>query len=322
MENYPRPSTIVAITYFNAHIYLENLFWILPVIKDQNKFVKRASPRARFNWIAEAGTVLAVRYKKRMRGIKKKDDNKEEQLKNNLNIDMSLSDKNVNLNIGYSKKDNRSSLHMTGITNIKMIDEIYSFISFYLKNLQNKINYLNLHPEIVENLKKEVYNRIGYPLDKNDLINEENSIFFEIFDLMDNWEEFLIYIDIISQIRYIYQGNLEKYSSNLSAIISNYNLGFPIDRKKLAKLAKDKRGFFSRYSEADGDHDVNLSLLINANELNSPFKKQKGKKPEHKFKIKKSGCVKQTTPGNMIFFQNAYLNFMELMKEIGDDVRV
>lgn len=196
-DNYPKPSTMVAVVNFDAFIYLENLFWVLPVIRDNSLFVKRASPRSRFDWVAKPSTILVVKYKKRRRGIAKKDDKKTQQLKNNLNMDMSLQEKNINLNLGYSRENKQASLQITGVNSKEMVDETYEYVCHHLRNLQQKLDYIHFNPLIIRELKNKIEERKNLPLNKNGLINEYNSIFFEIFESLDSWSEFEKYIDYI-----------------------------------------------------------------------------------------------------------------------------
>jgi hypothetical protein len=318
--NYPKPSTMVAVIYFDSFVYLENLFWTLPIIKDNSVFVKRAPIRARFNWIAKPGTLLAVKYMKRMRGMEKKDDKKTKQLKNNLNIDMSLNEKNINLNLGYSKKNGKASLQMTGVVDQAMIEEAYSFICRHLYNLQQKFDYLYLHPEVIEELRKNVKLRYDEPLSKVGLINQHNDVFFEIFHLMTSWQEFENYIDHISQIRYIYHGNFHDYSINIATVNYNYRLGFIVDRKKLAELIKRPEVIYSKYDRNDGHHDVGVVIPIDPTRITTPFKKPKID-PAHRFKIKKSGCVKQSSP-NRTLGEEAVTMFMNAVRKIENEIKV
>lgn len=57
----PKPSNTVVIGHLNCTVDYENLFWLLPTIKDEDELPFEASKRAKYNRFGHPGTILSLK---------------------------------------------------------------------------------------------------------------------------------------------------------------------------------------------------------------------------------------------------------------------
>lgn len=315
-----QPSTMVVVAFLSCEVDRSLAFWTLPTIKSEDELKREAKKRARFRKMGEPGDILSVRYKNMHRGLLKDNKARKKDMENNVEIDMSVSTKNVNLRLG------RDKIHMTGVNSLEMAQEVVTLLGNHLQKASDQFEFLNKHPEIAQDFLNKT---CGPPLStaknsKNSLLQIEDpdprlSIFLHEYRCLK------IHDDLIKFFRYLLRhepllNNTFKCDS-IHDVIANYsyNIGFRVYRHGLEKLAHEKYGFYASY-DPTASQDVVLTLKIDPVRLaDRPFRKKVDKAPLHSFRIKKSGNVKQSSPSYALGAEG-YEIFRKLICELGSRI--
>lgn len=312
---YLKPSTMVAIIDLNIWVNLEAIFWTFPVIKSEKYLTKKAPSRSKFTWIGDYGTILSIRYKNRHRGLTKKDNKiRKRDMENGVEIDVSLKDKYINLCVHNSTEKGVLRIRITGAKSLEMIEEVKEIIQKHLITTQTRLEYVKRNPELLEDFLNNY--KFGESVPK---FNKNLQVYLEALEYIDDIETLKQYFIAISKIKRLYTGSFDNYIIHQVNVNYDYKLDFPIDREKLARLSHRRHGFFASYDKTKYHHKVNLGLKISQSRVDNVFKK-KVKKPQHTFKINKSGSVKQTSPNLTLGFE-AYCKFTNLIMELEDEIR-
>lgn len=125
-------------------------------------------------------------------------------------------------------------------------------------------------------------------------------------------------LDLIPKLGNVCEHNLDVTESKVAMINYNYNLGFVIDRIKLAEEIDGKYGFLSSFDNASDIPQVKVELPYTPIPGQHITGKNK-KKTNHTFTIHKSGSVTQSGPGGDIM-KDAYYLFMKVIGEIRDEI--
>jgi hypothetical protein len=321
----PKPSNTVVVGHLDCNIDYDNLFWLLPVIKNENELPFEASKRAKYNRFGHPGTILSLRCDGKHRGILKKVQKaRKRDMKHCLEIDMSIRTKNVNFRL-YENK-----IHVVGISNHDMIKEIIFLLDRHVRRIQESLNYLKENPNVVEEFlfscKGEKINKTGskykfYQLLVPEMTHKALEIYsapFYLHEPIDNWQEYAKFVSYINGLRQLYTGDIKLLS--IHDVVANYcyNLGFTINRSALSKLAKNKYGFCSEYDKSR-KKEVILSLSIDEDKLEDRPFKDSDREPCHTFTIKRKGNITQKGPSQVLCCE-AYDVFCKLIYKLRSDI--
>ena len=331
-------TTTVMIVELNKFIDEEVIFHLLPITKMfLNK--KRCSAKCKLPFCDIPGSIIALKHKDQVRGIVKSE---KEGFKHSISIDISTSEKNVNVQLSSLKMKICGSASEDGKLGLEAADLVIN----HIENIQNMINKIKANKDIaektinwvIENIKGEkilretithngrltIYDQIEdftivYPkyfipdeLDINiakfllSLVNE----FVYHSDMCEKINSMLNAPDVINDINDI---PLKIHCMNFVMVNYNYHLLFDINLENLDKYIHGKNNFYSHYH--DGlSKCVTIELAYDPI-INASIKRKKNKVPRITFLCYKKGSVTHSGPGNNIMRESYYL-FMITIAEI------
>lgn len=322
LPDLPKPSTMVVIAKLSTEINLTVAFWCLPVATSESELPYEAPKRARFKRVGEAGTIISLRYENMHRGLDKGGKPRKKDLENNIEIDISVTGKNVNLRLS------KDGIHMTGVNSPEMSNEVVELMTQHLTKINDDLAFLDTNVTLVQEFLfrvkgKPVWDRGRLRHKLQHIEDYEPSL--EV--LLRCWQQLKIYEDLERFFRYLFF-RLPIISSPCGCLgtydaVANYNykIGHPINKAALAgqkKLARDY-GFFVSYNSSSSK-DVILMMKPKAEDIasRSVFRKST-KPPMHNFRIKSSGSVKQSSPSHPSGCR-AYLIFRAFIEEVLDQI--
>ena len=315
-----QPSTMVVVAFLECEVDRSLAFWILPSIKSEDECTREAKKRARFRKMGEPGAILSLRYRNMHRGLLKDNKQRKKDMENNVEIDMSVSTKNVNLRLG------RNTIHMTGVNTPEMAREVVELLGKHLQEASDHFEFLNTHPEVAQEFLNKT---CGPPLttsknSKNRLLQMDNpdprlAIFLREYRCLT------IHDDLVRFFRYLLKHgpllNNPFKCTSIHDVVANYsyNIGFRVYRRGLEKLAHGQYGFYASY-DPKASQDVVLTLKIDPSRVaERPFRKKIDSTPLHTFRVKKSGNVKQSSPSYELGAEG-YEMFRTLINELGNKI--
>lgn len=312
------PAMMTVCVYLKNTINLDLVFWCLPCIEDDELLTKKAPRRARFKKMGEPGTIWSLWYGDHHRGLRKDNKERKKSQQNSIEVDMSINSKNVNFRIC------NEMIHIVGMSSHEMVNELIDYLKVHLTNLQSSFEYFKKNSSILTDILKRYRGPRISGREKHSIMpvsNEipEMKIFLEILPLCDTWEGFSRFVKYCMEKDWVISRSFKVKKSHDATAVYSYYLGFRISLRKLAKLAKKKYGFFTKYDRGSM-REVSLELAIPAHKLKDrPFKKG-AKKPRHTFHVRESGHVKQVSPSHELGLR-AFAKFEKLINEIEDRIQ-
>ena len=267
-------------------------------------------------------------------------------MKHCIEIDMSITTKNVNFRLYESK------LHVVGVSNHDMIKEIVFLLNKHITKIQQSLNYFKENPSLIDEYlelcKGERINRPGstykytqllvpkfpWNLKQSDpefqgnlpnsktLQNPAFEIYtapFYLHEPVDNWKEYVKFVYYINSLKELYTGSITL--SSIHDVVANYcyNLGFTINRSALHKLVKNNSDFYSEYDKSK-KKEVILSLSIDEDKLQDRPFKESDREPCHTFTIKRKGNITQKGPSQILCCE-AYDIFCKLIWKLRSEIK-
>lgn len=313
-------TTMVVICGIDSLIDIPKTFLMLPITYIEIPENKKKSKTVQIPHVETPGSILSMRYRGITRGaITKVSTKSTKHFKNSITIDMSISEKNVNLRLSTS------TIHICGIKSENQIQETVNLIFDHLNILNTELIYIRDNPN--DTLKCVRYIKMNLNNNKGILSiatpTDELKLNLRIFRfLMRNLREYAsasVYLEEISylvSIPAVCRGPLTISKIETSMVNLNYDIGYEINRRELADILK------TSYPELIVDYDNTLNHSV---KVRIPFeipegmkirrKKKKNSNPCHTFMIYKSGRVTQSGPC-LELMEQIYIRFFEIMEEI------
>src|SRR5688572_17495731 len=123
------PTTITNILEYEGELNLDVAFHIIYVSKIDNEPL-RTSKKMKLPHQSNPGTIMSMRYKNMTRGIFRTLKSND-QFKNSITIDISLTDKNVSLKLS------KNTIHMSGVKKFENSDEAGKLLFEKLRECQS-----------------------------------------------------------------------------------------------------------------------------------------------------------------------------------------
>lgn len=313
-------TTMVVICGIDSLIDIPKIFLMLPITYVEIPESKKKTKTVQLPHLDTPGSILSMRYRGITRGaITKTSTKSTKHFKNSITIDMSITDKNVNLRLSTS------TIHICGIKNDTQIQETVKLIFEHLNILNTELLYIR--ENYSDTLKCIRYVKMNLNNSNGILTiatpSDELKLNLRIFRfLMRNLREYAsasVYLEEISYlvtIPSICRGPLTVSKIETSMVNLNYDIGYVINRRELADILK------TSYPELIVEYDNTLNHSV---KIRIPFeipegmkirrKKKKNSNPSHTFMIYKSGRVTQSGPC-LELMEKIYCRFFEIMEEI------
>jgi hypothetical protein len=263
-----------------------------------------------------AGNIISLVFGDSHRGIKRK------PFKNTTSITMCLSERNMSVSIFDSKTDS-TNFKFAGAKKEEHIYECLSYINKYLLDVQEMLDYIQLNNEnclkvikwMKENLATSENTLKPIPEIPENIDKKIATYYLSFHPEFTTWSDYETVISWISNVeRVVSLGFKEMKVNTIISTMTNYNLGFEVNRAALAKLASEKTKFISIYDNTSKQSCVKLELPYERDETFKNIRKKK-KIPKHSISIHKSGNVTQSGP-NSVLMKPIYDYFMNIIMEV------
>lgn len=328
---YLRPTTMTLIISIQGEIDRDVAFSLFPITMS-NTIWKSGQ---KLPHPGKPGIIISARYKGCIRGIvktKTRTSKKEKKcFKHSITTDMSIVEKTVNMKISSN------NIHLCGATCIEHGREAVEYLISIVKKIQEDIDYMHSHSEIRQDVVTFIQ-EYGHRVFGNDITNEERKqtllgLYLEqmtyteshmrLFDLYTrSIHEFTTYDDYIKEltwiqnVKHIYTGDLKIETIYTAMIKYNFDLGFNVNRQKLAVLINGIHGFRSRYDNSS-EHYVSIRKPYTEGE-DIFQQRKKNKIPGHKFSVYESGIVTQSGRGDQM--KHIYDAFNDAISQIRPEI--
>lgn len=334
-------TTMTLIITLNNGVNTDVAFLLLPITRIAIQQTRESS-KCKLPHCKIPGSILSMRYRGNVRGVIR---SKCPPFKNAVTIDISTSQKNINLKLSSF------SIQMCGASSREDGIEAANYILLHLKNIQAILNIIqNNIPDammaidwvknntkgmitekphwevkqcrdIILNIYKPTicHNIIKPMIEIPENLNKDVVMF--LLSLCDDFlyhEDMCHKLDFIPNIRTIIDEPLELIRVDEAMVNYNYSLGFEVDRDKLNQFIDGINGFISRYNNA-----LSTSVTIELPYEPAPgtsIKRRKNKIPHHTFLVYRSGSVTQSGPGRKLM-ENAYYLFMNTIADLQSHIR-
>lgn len=324
-------TTMTVVIPLTGTINLDVVFPLLEITRFDLPPPKRQTQKYKIPYCGVSGTILSARYKGITRGIIKSQ--KKRSFLNAITIDISTSEKNVNLKLSKNK------IHICGVKSIESAREAAQSIITKLYNVQDEMDYMNQYPDstrsVVEWIKSTFkFNEVELPpgyLGEEQVMSirvhqikipenipeyiDKRIALFLIKQAPDfvTYEDYCTHMDWVCTIKEVITKPIEILEINKVMVNYNYDLGFAINRWELAQKINSENGFISKYQNTV-DHSVTIELPYIVPD-GMKIVKRKDKVPCHTFLVYKSGLVTQSGPNEELMKQAYYL-FNETINKI------
>ena len=326
-------TTMTVVMPLKGMVNSDQVFPLLEITRLDLPPQKRQTQKYKIPFCKIPGAILSARYRGFTRGIIKSQNKK--YFLNAITIDISTSEKNVNIKLSKSK------MQMCGATSVRLAKEAAQHIIQKLYDTQDDIEYLNDHPEMTQQCLewiKEVtrgqeimlppFTRDEDQVDPvivhtlqlpeelpAELDLDKRIVMFLIRQAPDFaiYEDYCIQLDWVCTLKMVITKPLEVIEVIKVMVNFNYDLGFNINRWALSQYINGFNGFTARY-ENTLDHSVTIELPYTP-VSDSKITRRKDKVPCHTFLVYKSGLVTQSGP-NEDLMEGAYYKFNETINQI------
>lgn len=302
-----KPSNMVMVVRFQNSLNLMSVFELLTIVPFMYEINSKSNNRDKIPYFGVERAIVGIRYKKINRGIRKGDNS----MSNIIALDFQYCKKNIHIKLS------KNNLVIVGILNKNMGLEVAKIVLMHIKMvyelflLKNKINASKL----VDKLLKVIKNGENvYMYDDEIVSNFINS-------LKPNDYNFIKYLTMFTADYTSY----EKFSSKVKDLMNkefvcykkfpeityyeivngiyHYNIGLPLSLINLTKFL-DSKGLSVLYNNWDEPNFmylmIPLAIVEDENETSlENLKKRDFKTPKiksHRFRINKSGTIRQTSP--------------------------
>ena len=302
------PTTITNILEYEGELNLDVAFHIIYVSKIDNEPL-RTSKKMKLPHQPIPGTIMSMRYKNMTRGIFRTLKNND-QFKNSITIDISLTDKNVSLKLS------KNTIHMSGVKKFENSDEAGSLLFGKLRECQSFLDLIRANPEkmrlIAEKVKEkakinEVYNEDQETIERRIIFDPVKPKLLKKYEFPIKMFQSCGYgyrdLDLYFQrIEWLFEekGNAIVSEPRITKVRNeminfNYSLGFPIIRWILKVFVNGTSGFTALFNNIYNDY-VRIRFPI------------PGEKRKHNFSIYRSGRITQS--GKDMDEMNRILNLL------------
>lgn len=307
-------TTMVAVVGVSGEIFPAQAFTLLPITRVELPETKGTSKNIQLPHHPISGSVLSMRYENETRGIILKV-KKDTHFRNSITIDMSISEKNVNFRLS------KSTIHMCGVRSFEQIKETANLIFKHLKVIQEALDYLHQKPILTASCFNYIKNNIRSYDSILKIEHPSPEIDPYIFEFMTrNLPDHSSATGFITELKWIIQQTkvytaisddiLSISKIETSMINKNYDIGFEINRRALARYIKQIDEFYLDYDNAI-THSVKIMLPFEIPKNSTIRRKQKKNDiPHHTFMVYKSGCVTQSGP-SLELMEDAYYRFFK-----------
>lgn len=328
-------TTMTVVMPLKGEVNLDNVFPLLEITRLDLPPQKRQTQKYKIPYCNVQGAILSARYKGSTRGIIKSQNKK--FFLNAITIDLSTSEKNVNVKLSKSK------MQMCGATSVELAKEASDHVINKLYKIQNDIEYINNNPIIRDETIKWIksvtkgqeillppYTRDEFqsesllvhymqiPEEIPDHLDKKIALFF-ILQSPDFliYEDYCLQLDWICTLKEVISKPLEVIDVVKVMVNFNYDLGFNIDRWKLKQYIDGLNGFTARYENMI-DHSVTIELPYDSSD-DSKVTRRKDKVPCHTFLVYKSGLVTQSGPNEELMCE-AYYIFNDTINQLREKI--
>ncbi|SHO33585.1 Hypothetical protein BQ3484_517 [Cedratvirus A11] len=308
-------TTMVVIVSFEPLIDIDLFFPLLTMTRF--KTILKNSKKVALP-LLKSGSLLSARYK----GVVLGDVQfvHPRFFKNSITVDMSTTNKNVNVKISKGK------LHMCGIKNISMVHEATNLIFAHVveaekllskmeeKHLDAALEYVNNGNEdesCLEGLDKDIMEKLIYYATKCTEIKQ-------FTDMIDNFRKSLKGDRPLSSSGegiYLLNNEKDKLARDMQLIgirkaMANYNfsLGFKVNRGELAKRIDGVSDFTARYNNT-------IDYSVTVEHPHSETMKRKKDSPHVTFTVYRSGILTISGPHHEII-DPIYEKFIKIIESI------
>lgn len=331
-------TTTVMIVEFNKEINEKALFHLLP-ITHVPFMKKRGSSKCKLPHCDVIGAIISLKQDDQVRGIVK---SYKKGFKHSISIDISVSIKNINVQLSSKKMKISGSPSENGELGLEGANLVIN----HIQNIQNVIDKIKADDEIakktidwiIENTKGDKITRENRTSVGKLIINnqfEDHIIISPKYFIPDELDidiarfllslvsDFIFHSEMSEKIKSILNvpnvikeiGNelLKIDAMNFAMVNYNYHLSFKINLKILDEKIHGKNNFFSHYNN-DLSNCVTIELAYDSS-INPAIKKKKNQVPRITFLCYATGSVTHSGPGGDIMRESYYL-FMITMAEI------
>lgn len=319
-------TTMTLIIPLKGIINLEYAFWLLKITRMNIPQPKRQTHKYKIPHCSEPGSILSVRYDGKTRGITRSTSST--HFKHSITIDISTIAKNISIKLSSS------GVHMCGAKSTEQGQEATNYVINQLIKVQDFLDFCRLNPEKKDEflswVKQETRGPENFVANNGKLIRDHliKEIKTEspipvgsyIIDLINSLipessyhYEFCKHIEWICSLDHIITRPLEIDQIYTAMVNYNYDLGFGVNRSKLAAMISGYNGFSSKF-ENGTEHNVTIWLPYSLEDAGKTLR-SKLKKPKHTFLVYRSGLVTQSGPGGVLM-KDAYLKFNQAINEI------
>ncbi len=244
---------------------------------------------------------------------------------------MSIKDKNVNFRLS------KSTIHMCGVKSFEQINETVQLLFGHLKGIQDDLKYLQENPDKVTSCFKYIQSNIrstenpqgvktlylqglqGLQENREPEDRDPENLDSRVLNFMKrNLRDHTTAVGFLTELKWIllqsqvYIGDLSILKIETSMINKNYDIGFEVNRRALARYISQIDDFYLDYDNAV-THSVKIMLpfeIPSGPNGTVRRKKKKDEIPHHTFMVYKSGCVTQSGP-SLELMSDAYLKFFK-----------
>lgn len=329
--DYLKVTTMTVVMPLKGHVDLGTVFPLLEITRLDLPTPKRQTHKYKIPFCGIPGAILSAKYSNITRGIVKSQS--KGYFRNSITIDMSTSEKNVNLKLS------RNKIQMCGATSVELAMEAGSLIIAELYKIQDTLDYMGENPELTDAAiswlktatkgneaqlppgyigadQKEPINihLLHIPDEISPTVDERITMFLikQAPDFMFH-EDYVAQLDWVKSLKTVINKPLEVIEVQKVMVNFNYDLGFDVNRWELYRHINGRNGFKARYDNTV-DHSVTIELPYEV-PAHMRITRRKDKIPCHIFIVYKSGLVTQSGP-NEELMRTAYNLFNSTINEI------
>lgn len=263
-----------------------------------------------------AGSIISLVFGDSFRGIQRS------PFKNTTSITMCLAERNMSVFIFDSETDS-TNFRFAGAKKVEHVHECLGFISKYLVEVQEMLDYIqannDIYLKVIKWMKETIEDKDNklkpLPTIPDDIDKKIATYLLSFYPEFSAWSDYETVINWIGNVERVVSPGFEKI--NVNSIIStmtnyNYSLGFTVNRPVLAKLAA-KTKFTPIFDNTSKQPSVKLELVYQRDESFSGIRKKKESK--HTIQIHRSGNTTQSGPSSALM-KPVYEYFMTFIMEV------